>query len=79
MCVYFPRTCISSQCLQEVMNSLAQSGDVSQGARGMQGATGGLPRMEKETDTVPLYHAALTLMEKLAILACESLKSSTSP
>ncbi|KAK8725812.1 hypothetical protein OTU49_010495, partial [Cherax quadricarinatus] len=55
-------TCISNNCLQEVMSSLAQSGE---------GFVGGMPGVSHPDGTVPLYHAALILMEKLSLLACE--------
>ncbi|XP_071541149.1 LOW QUALITY PROTEIN: probable E3 ubiquitin-protein ligase HERC1 [Panulirus ornatus] len=55
-------TCISSNCLQEVMNSLAQSGEC---------LMSGVPGVSSLDRTVPLYHAALILMEKLSLLACE--------
>ncbi|XP_042891775.1 probable E3 ubiquitin-protein ligase HERC1 isoform X3 [Penaeus japonicus] len=55
-------TCISSSCLQEVMNSLAQSGEC---------ILGGLIPGALDDHTVPLYQASLILMEKLTLLACE--------
>ncbi|XP_068210388.1 probable E3 ubiquitin-protein ligase HERC1 [Palaemon carinicauda] len=55
-------TCISSKCLQDVMSSLAQSGE--NGTEQFAGAV-------QDDSTVPLYQAALILMEKLSHMACE--------
>ncbi|XP_063888404.1 probable E3 ubiquitin-protein ligase HERC1 isoform X2 [Scylla paramamosain] len=55
-------TCISGSCLQEVMNALAQSGECLVGMS---------PSIIRPDGTVPFYTAALLLMEKLALLACE--------
>ncbi|CAL4080435.1 unnamed protein product, partial [Meganyctiphanes norvegica] len=57
-------TCISRHCLEEVLSSLDQTTDPLN-------RRGGVAAGSNQEDTVQLYQASLTLMERLTSLACE--------